>query len=269
MTDRAEPLTYDRYCEEIAAQAQELEVLVASGADLSATVPTCPDWTLEQLVRHVGSALRWAELMVRTRAVEMIPGDRVPGAAGPEARGDAPALAAWMAESGERLARTLREAGPDAEVWGWAGTRTAGFWARRMTHELAVHRADAVLAAGLPYRVAPEIAADALDEWLGIVAYLQRNAPGEATRELLGRTGSIHLHATDTDAALDAEWTIELTGEGVVWRRGHEKATVALRGPLTSVLLAFYRRLPLDSPGLDVLGERGLLEFWLERASFD
>ncbi|CAM5743864.1 maleylpyruvate isomerase family mycothiol-dependent enzyme [Streptomyces hirsutus] len=57
--------------------------------------------------------------------------------------------------------------------------------------------------------------------------------------------------------------------EGVSWHRGHEKATVALRGPLTSVLLAFYRRLPLDAPEVEVLGDRGkLLEFWLERATF-
>ncbi len=48
----------------------------------------------------------------------------------------------------------------------------------------------------------------------------------------------------------------------------HDKATVALRGPLTSVMLAFYRRLPLDSPELEVIGERELLEFWLERATF-
>jgi hypothetical protein len=34
------------------------------------------------------------------------------------------------------------------------------------------------------------------------------------------------------------------------------------------VLLAFYSRLPLDSPGLEVLGERELLEFWLTRATF-
>ncbi|OSC73113.1 hypothetical protein B5181_01335, partial [Streptomyces sp. 4F] len=67
---------------------------------------------------------------------------------------------------------------------------------------------------------------------------------------------------------LDAEWFIELPDEGVAWRRGHERADVALRGPLTDVLLAFYRRLPLDTPGLEVLGDRKLLEFWLEKATF-
>jgi hypothetical protein len=133
-----------------------------------------------------------------------------------------------------------------------------------MTHEITIHRADATLAAGLSYDVAPEVAADALDEWLQIVEWAQDNVPRDPVKELRGPRRSIHLHATDTPA----EWLIELGEDGVSWRHGHERATVALRGPLTDVLLAFYRRLPLDSPRLEVLGERELLEFWLERATF-
>ncbi|MGW2382057.1 maleylpyruvate isomerase family mycothiol-dependent enzyme [Streptomyces sp. NPDC001658] len=261
-------LAHDRYCDEIAHQVGQLRALVTSGADLSATVPTCPDWSLEELVRHTGGALRWVELMVRTRAEEEIPEERVPLGDGPQARGDAGALDAWLAETGEMLVDALREAGPDAKVWGWAGILNAGFWARRMTHELTIHRADAVFAAGLPYEVAPEVAADAIDEWLQIVEFVQRTEPHDAARELRGPGRSIHLHATDTAPEINAEWVIELTEDVLVWRRGHEKATVALRGPLTAVLLAFYRRLPLDSAEVEVLGERELLEFWLERASF-
>ncbi|WLW51899.1 maleylpyruvate isomerase family mycothiol-dependent enzyme [Streptomyces sp. YU58] len=261
-------LAHDRYCDEIAHQVGQLRALVTSGTDLSATVPTCPDWSLEELVRHTGGALRWVELMVRTRAEEEIPEERVPLGDGPEARGDAGALDAWLAETGEMLVDALREAGPDAKVWGWAGVLNAGFWARRMTHELTIHRADAVFAAGLPYEVAPEVAADAIDEWLQIVEFVQRTEPHDAARELRGPGRSIHLHATDTAPEINAEWVIELTEDVLVWRRGHEKATVALRGPLTAVLLAFYRRLPLDSAEVEVLGERELLEFWLERATF-
>ncbi|AXE88964.1 maleylpyruvate isomerase family mycothiol-dependent enzyme [Streptomyces sp. Go-475] len=261
-------LAHDRYCDEIAHQVGLLRSVVTSGADLSGTVPTCPDWSLEDLVRHLGGALRWVELIVRTRAQEEVPEEGVPGFAGPEARGDAAALDAWLAESGEQVVAALREAGPDTGVWSWAGDLSCGFWARRVTHEITVHRADAALAAGLPYDVAPEVAADAIDEWLQIVEYVQRTAPDDAVRELRGPVRSIHLHATDARPELDAEWLIELTEDGVSWRRGHEKATVALRGPLTSVLLAFYRRLPLDAEELEVLGDRKLLEFWLERATF-
>ncbi|MEU7467960.1 maleylpyruvate isomerase family mycothiol-dependent enzyme [Streptomyces sp. NPDC044984] len=262
------PLTHDRYCEEIAHQVGQLRAVVTSGADLSGTVPTTPDWSLEQLVRHLGGALRWVDVMVRTGAEDEVPEDRVPGFGGPGAWGDPGALDAWLAESGELVVGALREAGPDAKVWSWAGIHHAGFWARRMTHEVTVHRADATLAAGLPYEVAPEVAADAVDEWLEIVEWAQRTLPDDTVHDLRGPRRTIHLHATETRPEVHSEWVIELGAEGVSWRRGHEKATVALRGPLTSVLLAFYRRLPLDAPGLDVLGDRKLLEFWLERATF-
>ncbi|GHE07615.1 hypothetical protein GCM10010339_53050 [Streptomyces alanosinicus] len=241
---------------------------MTSGADLSATVPTCPDWSLEDLVRHMGGALRWVDTLVRTRAQENVPPERVPLAKGPEKRGDAAALDEWLAQTGELVVGALREAGPDAEVWAFAGVPNAGFWARRMTHEITVHRADATLAAGLPYEVAPDIAADAVDEWLQIVQWAQRNMPKDPKRDLRRPGDSIHLHATDTEPALDAEWLIDLDGEVIDWRRGHEKATVALRGPLSSLLLAFYGRLPLDAPGLEILGERELLEFWQQRATF-
>ena len=261
-------LAHDRYCEAIESQVRQLRDVVASGAALSATVPTCPDWSLEQLVRHTGGALRWVELIVRTRAQENIPDEEIPLIEGPEAEGDPAALDAWLAETGEMLVGTLREAGPDAVVWAWAGVLNSGFWARRMTHELAIHRADATLAAGLPYEVAPDVAADAIDEWLQIVEYVQRTEPHDAAAELRGLGRSIHLHATDTTPELNAEWVVELTEQGVTWRRDHEKATVALRGPLTAVLLAFYRRLPLDDGQLEILGERELLDFWLQRATF-
>ncbi|MES4889081.1 maleylpyruvate isomerase family mycothiol-dependent enzyme [Streptomyces sp. NPDC096012] len=261
-------LAHDRYCDEIAYQVGQFRALVTSGADLSATVPTCPDWSLERLVRHMGGALRWAAALVRARAQEAMAREQVPFRGGPEVEGDAAALDAWLAEAGDLVVGALREAGPDTKVWSWTGMASSGFWARRMAHEITVHRADAALTVGLPYEVAPDIAADALDEWLELVEWVQRNAPHEAAKELRGPGRSIHLHATDAEPALNAEWLVELGEEGVSWRRGHEKATVALRGPLTSVLLAIYRRLPLDTPGLEILGERELLEFWLQRTSF-
>lgn len=262
-------LAHDRYCDAIELEVRRLRDVVTSGADLSATVPTCPDWSLERLVRHTGGALRWVELIVRTKAQENVQDEQVPLLDGPAAEGDPAALDAWLAETGEMLVAALREAGPDTKVWAWAGDLSSGFWARRMTHELVIHRADATLAAGLPYEVAPDVAADAIDEWLGIIEFVQRTRPHDgAAAELRGTGRSIHLHATDTPPELNAEWVVELTEEGASWRRDHEKATVALRGALTDVLLAFYRRLPLDDGRLEVLGERELLEFWLERATF-
>ncbi|MER6072065.1 maleylpyruvate isomerase family mycothiol-dependent enzyme [Streptomyces sp. NPDC001817] len=261
-------LAHDRYCDEIARQVDQFRALVTSAPDLSATVPTCPEWTLERLARHMGGALRWAATLVGARAQEMLPREQVPLGEGPEAEGEDAALDAWLAETGEMIVGALREAGPEAKVWSWMGMVTSGFWARRMANEITVHRADAALTVGAPYEVAPDIAADALDEWLQIAEWVQRSGAREWANELRGPARSIHLHATDAVPELNAEWLIELSENGLGWRRGHEKATVALRGPLTSVLLAFYNRLPLDAPGLEVHGEREVLEFWRKHATF-
>ncbi|MFD5983326.1 maleylpyruvate isomerase family mycothiol-dependent enzyme [Streptomyces cyaneofuscatus] len=255
-------LSYDRYCDEILAQTDALRATL-KGADLTANVPSCPDWTLRQLAVHVGGAHRWVGEIVRGRATEDVPEEKVPGAAGPGSD-DPAALDAWLAEGAAATVEALREAGPDTEVWTWAWERRTAFWARRMTHETVVHRADAALAARVPYTVAPEVAADTIDEWLRIVSFAQEGGDPEAD-ELRGGERSLHLHATDVPGA---EWLIEFGEDRFTWRHDHEKATVALRGSLTDLMLVFNRRLEPTSERVEVLGDAELLDFWLDRSSF-
>ncbi|MFD6416986.1 maleylpyruvate isomerase family mycothiol-dependent enzyme [Streptomyces sp. NPDC060194] len=255
-------LGFDRHLAEIVKQTDQLRAHLVD-ADLSATVPSCPDWTLGQLARHVGAAHRWVEHIVRTRASDEVDEDRVPGVPGP-GDADRAGLDTWLEEGAQLLVTALRDAGPDTEVWSWAWDRSPAFWARRMTHETVVHRADAALAAGVTYEVEADVAADTVDEWLRIVEYAAAEGDPEAV-ELRGEGRSLHLHATD---APDAEWLIEFDEDGFGWRRGHEKATVALRGTVKDLMLAFNRRLSPDDPALEVLGDRELLDFWLERAKF-
>ncbi|MEE1807941.1 maleylpyruvate isomerase family mycothiol-dependent enzyme [Streptomyces sp. BE133] len=254
-------LPHDLYCDEIIGRTDALRAAIKD-ADLDATVPTCPDWTLRDLAVHVGRAHRWAGEIVRTRATEAVPHERVPD---PTPEGDDPAvLDAWLADGAAKTVEALRAAGPDQEVWSWGWERSAGFWARRMAHETIVHQADAALTAKTGYEVAPELAADTIEEWLEIVAFMQAAGIKEAAGPV-GTGRSIHLHATDVP---DAEWLIEFAEDGFTWRRAHEKATVALRGPLTDVMLVFNRRLAPDSDRVEVLGDAELLDFWLERAAF-
>ncbi|MFC0600842.1 maleylpyruvate isomerase N-terminal domain-containing protein [Streptomyces palmae] len=255
-------LGHDRYCSEIIAQTDQLRELLAR-TELSAQVPTCPEWTMADLLRHVGGAHRWAETIVRTRATEVVRGDQVPNGIGPEERD---ALDAWLAEGATLLTETLREAGPETRAWTWTPEGTAGFWARRMTHETLVHRADAASADGDSFTADAAVAADAIDEWLEILS----GPAGAHVSPKLGALGhpgqSLHLHATDADGA---EWLIELGEGGFTWSRSHAKATVAVRGTVADLLRVFYRRLPADSERVEVLGDAALLEHWLEHASFE
>jgi uncharacterized protein (TIGR03083 family) len=258
-------LGHDRYCDEVVRQTDLLRDLL-NGSDLSVTVPTTPDWTLAELVRHIGGNLRSVETAVRTGTAVDAPDKQVPDLAGP-AGDDPAALGAWLAGAAARFADTLREAGPAVEARVWTIQQSTAFWARRAANDVVVHRADAAVTVGADYSVAPEVAADAIDELLELISDPQVAASSPRLAELRGPGKSIHLHATDTEAGLAAEWLIELGTDGFTWRRGHEPATVALRGPLADVLRVFYRRLPADSERVEVRGEAALLAFWLERVS--
>jgi uncharacterized protein (TIGR03083 family) len=260
-------LGFERYCDQIIEETARMRAATA-GADLTVRVPSCPDWTLRQLVLHTGGAHRWVYETVRTRSAEMFPPDEVPHGDGPSTD-DPAALDAWFAEGAELCAGALREAGPDVRVWAWAPGKPTEFWARRMTHETVVHRADAALAAQVPYEVDPEVAADALDEWMWLGTLPQTFDARPGLGELLGEGRTIHLHATDAAEKLNAEWVVDLTGDAVQWRRGHEKAAVALRGPLSDLLQVTYRRRSPDAGSTEVLGDRALLDLWLGHIAWD
>lgn len=225
-------LGHDRYCDEVITQTDLLRELLR-GADLSVTVPTCPDWTLADLVRHIGGNLRSVETAVRTGAAVDVSDEQVPDVAGPD--GDDPtALDAWLAEGGARFADMLREAGPDAEARVWGFQQSTASWARRAAHDVVIHRADAAVTVGADYTVAPEVAADAIDELLELISDPRVADSSPRLAELRGPGKSIHLHATDTEAELAAEWLIEFGADGFTWRRGHERppSRCAARSPM-------------------------------------
>ncbi|TJZ55721.1 maleylpyruvate isomerase family mycothiol-dependent enzyme [Streptomyces piniterrae] len=267
-------LSYDDHCTEIIRQTDLLRTLIndaggAEGVDLTTPVPSCPGWNVGQLVRHLGGAQRWTEEIVRNRAPEPPPDDQVRDLSA-YADEDPAVVDPWLAEGAAQLADTLRAAGPDAQLWSpIAGSGgTARFFARRMAHETVIHRADATLAVGADFTVDEDVAIDAVDEWmeLGSLPQMFDFYPGR--RELLGPNRTLHFHATDTPPEAAAEWLVDLTGDAIAWRRAHEKATVAVRGPLTDLLLLVYRRRSPASARLEILGDASLLRFWLDRVSF-
>lgn len=255
-------MDHDRYCTEIAAQAELLRATITD-ADMTAPVASCPGWNVGQLVRHLGGGQRWAEEVVRTRAAEPV-ADRQFRDLDAYVNEDPAVLGPWLTEGAERLAETLREAGPDARLWTPVDGGTTSFYARRFVHETAIHRSDSTLALGAEYVLDPEVAIDGLDEWMELGSLPMHFDVHPWMRELLGPDRTLHFHATDAPG----EWLVDLTGDSITWRRGHEKATVAVRGPLTELLLLIYKRRPVESAEVEIFGDTKLLDFWLERVSF-
>ena len=253
-------ISNQRYTAEIISSTDTFAGLV-DGADLTPQVPTCPDWTLRQLTTHVGRAHRWAAEIVATRSATPIPFREVPDGRLPDDPAQHPQ---WLRAGAGRLTAALAEAGSDP-VWTFAGTGPASSWARRMAHETAVHRADAELAAGREPAFEPDLAADAIDEWLVLCG----PAPGDEDPRLSALPGGavLHIHATD-DGLANGEWLIRREESRITVRHGHAQGDVAVRGPAGQLLLVLLRRLPPETAEVQVLGDGGLLAAWLAATPF-
>jgi uncharacterized protein (TIGR03083 family) len=256
-------LTTDRYVAEIEASTAGLAEILAE-RDPSLPIPTCPEWTLRQLVTHVGRAHRWAAEITRTRSETAIPFRAVPDGKLPDDRAE---QCTWLRAGAARLVSTVREAGSDL-VWSFTGPTPAGFWLRRMAHETLVHRADAQLAAGTEPEPAieAEVAADAIDEWLmlltnglGIVVERPQALPAGA---------GLHIHATDDGLGGRGEWMIRYDADRLTVEPGHGKGDAALTGPAVSLLLVLLRRRPASDPAVTVHGDSAVVDGWLASTAF-
>jgi uncharacterized protein (TIGR03083 family) len=259
-------LAPDRYAEALRDQTARLVELVRD-TDLSRWVPSCPEWDVRRLVEHVGQAHRLGAELVERRAsgppeqrnTEQLPEE-------PVARDQ------WLIDGADRLIKAVQDAGPDCPVWNfnYATQQRALFWLRRMTHETAVHRADAALTLDAPFELEPELASDAVSEWLMLAS-----SPGaaaarpEVAAAMRGTGETLHLHATDEPSLGEAgEWLIRRDPSEVSWEHGHQKGDVAVRGRAVDLLLALLGRIPPDDERLTVFGDAELFQHWVRHVHF-
>jgi uncharacterized protein (TIGR03083 family) len=229
------------YDEALIEQNHQLGSLLRA-ADWSTPVPTCPGWTVLQVLRHVGRGDRWAAQIVRKGAGDVDPRE-VPDGRPPD---DATGAVEWLSAGPRALLNAVVSVGASTPVWTFVGPRPAAWWIRRRLHEATVHRADVALAIGRPYELDPALAADAISEWLSLVAFLQSGEEGAGGE-------NVELQATEP-------------GLGT-WPTG-DTADVALTGKAVDLLLALTGRRRPEEAELVVTGNRELWDSWLSRTSF-
>lgn len=249
------------YAEAFLDQNRAFGEVIRSG-DPSTPVPTCPGWTFTQLFRHVGRGDRWAAQIVADRVDHYLDPRTVEGGRPPPDPDDA---TSWLHGGAQRLIDAVEQAGVETPVWTFLGTRPAYWWVRRRLHEATVHRADAALALGLDYTLAPELAADGISEWLERVA---SQAGTDDAPLPLDDGSTVHLHASDPGLGAAGEWTIRADAGRITWSHDHGKGTVALRGSAVDLLLAVVRRVPVADTDIAVFGDTAVWETWLDHTPF-
>jgi uncharacterized protein (TIGR03083 family) len=246
-------MTHDEYCDELDHEIDRFVEALAS-ADTSARVPSCPDWTVLDLTRHLGTVHRWATKLVNERSATRI------SWAGLTSETDV-FDAQWLGEGGRILVDALRAADPDEAMWAWGTDQHVRFWSRRQVHETFVHRLDLELASGATPHVDPVVAVDAIDEFFANMKADRDIAP----RAREGRDVELFRVSSTTPAG---RWSVRLTPDGYEFVDPEGDADAEISGPAGEVLMAVLRRRDLAQCGVTVSGDETLAHFWLAQTAF-
>ncbi|HSF99155.1 MAG TPA: maleylpyruvate isomerase family mycothiol-dependent enzyme [Ornithinibacter sp.] len=250
-----EPPTVGEY---LRAVTLAVEVLASSARDagLEAPVPTCPGWTVRDLLAHQGMVHRWATAIVRgadpvtveTAAIE------ASGLADPDP-------VTWLEAGATDLVDALTGAPDDLDalVFLREAPPARRFWARRQCHETTVHALDGLsarLGRHLTARdaswVSEKLAVDGIDELL--VGFWQRRTKGL-------RSQSPYTAAVSADTG--DVWLLEVGPRGTVTRHLQARDGIPsqvrwLHGGAPDLYLALWNR------GGTVGDPTGLLPAWRE-----
>ncbi len=205
---------------------------LASTADLSTPVPSCPEWTFGDLVFHLGAVQRF-------RATTVNDGNPDEKSTFDESDVDDSVLVPWAREQTVALVDALSSASADAPCWTWWGApRTAGAVARHQVHEAAVHCWDACRALGQAFVIPRDEAVDGVSEFLSVTAAASH----------VPSPHSLSFEPIDAPEVL-------------TW--GDLKLTpIRLRASASDLVLVLYGRRPLEA--VRVEGDAAVVQRWLD-----
>jgi uncharacterized protein (TIGR03083 family) len=243
--------------EHIAALRSAGSRLSAAAADAGpdASVPSCPDWVVRDLVRHQGGVHRWAAAIVGTPRTEPWNVDLDEVVESWPADAD---LIGWFGTGLDALVKVLSAADPGLACWTFlAAPSPLAMWARRQAHETSVHAVDAELAARRAVASFPaSFAADGIGELLE--CFITR--PGRL-RSDPGRV----LRVRCTDAPGD--WLVSIGPDGVTTTPADASARTdcAVAGSADDLYLVLWsRRSPAE---LSIEGDGAVLDLFLDRVN--
>ncbi len=250
----------------------------AAAAGPDAAVPTAPEWTVTDLVAHVGQTQHWTAEIIERRVTD--PADMPTEV--PDLPDDPDRWPQWLAESAVRVASAFSDEALDAEIFNAAGDDRSGarFWLINVLNEAVVHGADGAGAAAAHARAAHSHAAANLPEIdAGVAAELishhlaMLTSPTwamlrpESAQAIQGTGQTLRWLATDTGDGNGA-WFVERRPDGATWERGSRPADVTVTGPAGALLLTLTRRVPLGAAtGVVVEGEAELARHWLDNTA--
>jgi uncharacterized protein (TIGR03083 family) len=232
---------------------ESARIVAAYEHDRTAAIPWSDRWTVGTVARHVAGTHHVVAQIVQKRPdadFSLFGGLVTP----PK---DSPEFVEWFRSGTASLIEQLSTVPASDECWSWYEPgRHVGWWARRMALEAVVHRSDTDAAEGQAFAVAPDIAADGVDEYLDVFAAAAR----AGTNALAGPT--IAIECSDRDD----RWWLDLSrpGERTLSRKAGT-SSLQIRGSSERLLLALWGRVPIaEAAGVQASGDVRWLGQWTE-----
>ncbi len=206
---------------------------------LDRPTPSCPDWKVGDLTYHLGEVFHFWAGIVEHRHAD-------PDAMSEPPRLDDAHLVDWFRRQLAHLERVLATADPTAVHWTWSAEQNTAFVIRRMAQETGVHLWDAREAVGARQPIEANLAADGIDEFVVHFApWRKKDAPAVGGR---------------------IEFVIAESG-GIVRTDGLGDVDAVVSGSASDLLLALWRRIPLDSVAID--GDVGVVNRFVDGVGLD
>jgi uncharacterized protein (TIGR03083 family) len=195
----------------------------AASRDLTAHVPTCPEWDVAALCDHLARVYQGRASVIEHK--EWVKPDTL------EVRTDGDDPIAWVTRWSDGLDRALAERDDDSAALTFMPEAAAvHFWRRRMALETLVHRTDAEIAQGDVSAMDDELSADGVDELLWFGTHPENDDDD-------GVEGTSAVMLTDGTRT----WAVELTRTGMR-HVGGRTADATVRGSAPALLLALSGR---------------------------
>ncbi|MDH6135736.1 uncharacterized protein (TIGR03083 family) [Kitasatospora sp. MAA4] len=244
--------------------AFEAAVRQAADADEAPLIPSCPGWSVSDLVVHLGGVHRFLHRLIGERLMTPpdagdlstfdLPADLADWPAPEQAPNRAPVAAQltdWFAEGARALEEQFVRCGPNEPVWTFGPEQTTGFWPRMQSIEAALHRWDVENALGTAGPIDAELAVDAVTQTFEVMAPARRSwipsPPGAGER--------FGFRQTDGPG----RWSVHFDGADVrLTRTPDGPGDVELAGSASDLTLFLWQRIPADR--LTVTGEQAVLD---------
>jgi uncharacterized protein (TIGR03083 family) len=221
--------------------------VAAAEGNFDKTVPSCPGWTVRDLVEHVWGAYAWWGLVAERRLQN--PSD-LPEDEEPDTPRDEELLEGIASEVGH-LIEAVERADPHDPIWSWSVNKTMSFIPRRMANEASIHRWDCESATGTPTSINDVLAEDGVHEFVDI--WFPSALADDEQPALRGDRSVVQLRSDE-----GSTWDLGLGEDGVKAANENDRPVATVSASASDLVLLLWRRIGPD--GVHVEGDRAAVD---------